>query len=64
MEWRITQLQSDVYRLRADVEHLKNALWSLECRRREAAQNRAYLAAYLVVTAVLYGALAHGFGWI
>jgi hypothetical protein len=60
MEWRIKDLESDIRRLRAEVEALKTDLE----RRREAMVNRTYLAAYLVTTAVLLGALWRGFGWI
>ena len=60
MEWRIKELESDVRRLRAEVEALKTDVE----RRREAMLNRAYVAGYLVTTAVLFGALWRGFGWI
>ena len=60
MEWRIQELESDVRRLRAEVEALKTDLE----RRREAMLNRVHLAGYLVTTAVLLAGLWHGFGWI
>ena len=60
MEWRIKDLESDVRRLRAEVEALKADLR----RRREAMLNRVHLAVYLVTAAVLLGGLWHGFGWI
>jgi hypothetical protein len=64
MEWRINELQSEVRRLRTAVEALKTTLESQECRRLEVSRNRAYLAGYLVTTAVLLAGLWHGFGWI
>jgi len=60
MEWRIKDLESDLRRLRAEVEALKTDLE----RRRLATSNRVFLATYLITTAVLYGALWRGFGWI
>ena len=60
MEWRIKDLESDLRRLRAEVQELKTDLE----RRREKTLNRVLLAGYFVTTAVLFGALWHGFGWI
>jgi hypothetical protein len=60
MEWRIKNLESDVHRLRAEVEALKTDLE----RRRETTLNRILLAGYFVTTAVLFGVLWRGFGWI
>jgi hypothetical protein len=60
MEWHIKDLESDVRRLRAEVEALKTDIE----RRREKTLNRVLLAAYLITTAVLYGAMWRGFGWI
>jgi len=60
MEWRIESLESDVRRLRKELDALKTDIE----RRREIWLNRALLAGYLVTTAVLFGAMWHGFGWI
>lgn len=60
MEWRIKDLESDLRRLRAEVEALKTDLE----RRRVATLNRVFLASHLITTAVLLGALWRGFGWI
>jgi hypothetical protein len=56
MEWRIKDLESDVRRLRAELEALKTDLE----RRRDRSLNRTFLAVYWVTTAVLLGALWFG----
>ena len=64
VEWRIAEIQSEIHRLRRDVEGIKNALWAQEHRQQEASLNRAYFALSVVIMAVLLGALSAGFGWI
>lgn len=59
MEARIARLEAEIYRLRSDIEVLR-----LRDRNRAHPVGRACVAASLVVTAILYGALAAGFGWI
>ena len=60
MEWRIESLEADVRRLRKEFEALKTDIE----KRRETWLNRALLAGYLITTAVLFGAMWHGLGWI
>ena len=59
MELRIARLESEIYRLRADIEVLR-----LRDQNRMDPLGRACVAASLVVTAILYAAFAAGFGWI
>lgn len=60
MQWRVTELEKEVRRLRADVVALETSVWKL----RTSVSNRSYFAVYIVVNAVLFGALARGFGLI
>ena len=64
MEWRVAELESEVRRLRSQVEALQLSVSLMQERPRWSSLNKALWAAALVVTAVLYGTLAVGFGWI
>lgn len=64
MEARVAQLEREVIRLQSEFERLQRSLSSMHDRQRERSLNRALLACYLVITAVLYGAMAIGFGWV
>jgi hypothetical protein len=63
MEWRVAELESEMRRLRSQFEALQLSVSRMEERRRNALSNALFGAA-LVVTAVLYVAMAIGFGWI
>ena len=63
MEWRVAELDSEVRRLRSQLEALQLSVSRMEERRRNALTNALFGAA-LAVTAALYVALAIGFGWI
>jgi prefoldin subunit 5 len=63
MEWRVAELESEVRRLRSQLEAIQLSVSRLEERRRSSL-DKALWAAALVVTAALYGAMAVGFGWI
>lgn len=60
MDWRVAELERELRRLRAEVVALESSVWRL----RMSVSNRSYFAAYVVVNAVLFGALARGFGLI
>ena len=78
MEARIARLESDVAHLRramaevkADLRslrHRSDALIAEKANRDFTTLNRALdtwaLVLYVIVTAALLGAMAHGFGWI
>jgi hypothetical protein len=63
MEWRVAELESEVRRLRSQLEALQLSVSRLEERPRRNLE-KALWAAALAVTAALYGAMAVGFGWI
>lgn len=63
MEWRVAELESEVRRLRSQLDALQHSVSRMEERRRSSLDKALWTAA-LMVTAVLYGAMAIGFGWI
>jgi hypothetical protein len=61
METRISHLESEIARLHMEVAILKANMQRLP---RRDPRDLPLLLIYFVVTAVLFAALWHGFGWI